>query len=260
MPHITANGIRIHYRFDGPEDAPVLMLSNSLGTTLEMWDAQLPALSRDFRVLRYDTRGHGQSEVPAGEYSIEQLGRDVVGLLDALGLEQVHFCGLSIGGLTGQWLGLNAPQRLRRLVVANTAARIGNTEGWNARIAQVGQGGMAEVAAGAVARWFTPEFVRREPAAVETVRQQLLATAPAGYAGGCAAVRDADFRSALTRLRLPLLVVAGLQDPVTTPEDARFIATAVAGARQAALAAAHLSNIEARMGFDAAVLGFLGAA
>jgi 3-oxoadipate enol-lactonase / 4-carboxymuconolactone decarboxylase len=259
MPHITANGIRIHYRFDGPEDAPVLMLSNSLGTTLEMWDAQLPALSRDFRVLRYDTRGHGQSEVPAGEYSIEQLGRDVVGLLDALGLEQVHFCGLSIGGLTGQWLGLHAPQRLRRLIVANTAARIGNAETWNARIALVGEKGMAEVADGAVGRWFTKDYAQAEPALVAAVRRQLLQTPPAGYIGGCAAVRDADFRASLRQIRLPMLIIAGNQDPVTTTADARFIAAAVSGARLVNLPAAHLSNIEARAGFNVALLGFLDA-
>jgi 3-oxoadipate enol-lactonase / 4-carboxymuconolactone decarboxylase len=259
MPHTTANGIGLHYRFDGPDNAPVLMLSNSLGTTLEMWDAQLPALAGRFRVLRYDTRGHGRSEAPPGDYSVEQLGRDVVGLLDVLGLERVHFCGLSVGGLTGQWLGLHAPQRLQRLIIANTAARIGDADGWNTRIALVRARGMAEVADGAVSRWFTEGFARRETAAVEAVRQQLLGTAPAGYNGGCAAVRDADFRSGVQRIRLPLLVIAGIHDPVTTPADARFIADAVAGARLVELPAAHLSNIEAQAQFDVAVQDFLDA-
>ena len=263
MPYVLANGLRLHYRFDvradGAEDAPVLLLSNSLGTSLEMWDAQLPAFTRHFRVLRYDTRGHGRSEVPPGEYSVEQLGRDVLGLLDALGLEQVNFCGLSIGGLTGQWLGLHAPQRLLRLVVCNTAAKIGVAETWNARIALVRDKGMAEVAPGAIGRWFTVPFAQREPAAVEAVRQQLLATPAEGYSGGCAAVRDADFRSALSALKVPLLSVAGSADAVTTVADGRFVADGVADGRLVELPAAHLSNIEARPLFDAAVLAFLGA-
>lgn len=258
MPHLLANGVHLHYRLDGPEDAPVLVLSNSLGTTLSMWDAQMPALARHFRVLRYDLRGHGASDAPPGDYSVEQLGRDVLGLLDALGLERVHFCGLSIGGLTGQWLGLHAPQRLLRLIVCNTAAKIGAADGWNARIAQVRTSGMADVAAGAVARWFTPAFVTREPEAVAAVHAQLLQTPPDGYIGGCAAVRDADFRGALAMLRVPLLVIAGRQDPVTTTADGRAIAATVANGRLVELSAAHLSNIEARASFDAAVLDFLG--
>jgi 3-oxoadipate enol-lactonase/4-carboxymuconolactone decarboxylase len=259
MPHVLANGLRLHYRFDGPEDAPVLLFSNSLGTSLEMWDAQLPAFTRHFRVLRYDSRGHGQSEAPAGEYSIEQLGRDVLGLLDALDLQQVHFCGLSIGGLTGQWLGLHAPQRLHRLVISNTAARIGVAETWNARIALVHDKGMAEVAPGAITRWFTAPFVQREGGAVEAVRQQLLATSAIGYAGGCAAVRDADFRQSLPALKLPLLCITGSADATTTVADGRFVADSVAGAQLVELPAAHLSNIEARAQFDAAVLSFLDA-
>lgn len=257
MPQVQANGSRLHYRIDGPAQAPVLMLSNSLGTSLAMWDAQIPAFARCFRVLRYDVRGHGASEVPPGEYGIEQLGRDALGLLDALGLEQVHFCGLSVGGLTGQWLGLNAPQRLHKLVICNTAARIGSAETWDARIALVKERGMAEVAPGAIGRWFTAAFTQLEPAAVEAVRGQLLATPPAGYAGACAAVRDADFRTLLPALKPPLLVIAGRHDPVTTVDDGRFIAGAVPGARLVELPAAHLSNIEARAPFDAAVLEFL---
>lgn len=258
MPHVQANGVRLHYRLDGPAQAPVLLLSNSLGTSLAMWDAQIPAFARRFRVLRYDVRGHGASDVPPGEYDIEQLGRDALGLLDALELEKVHFCGLSVGGLTGQWLALNAPQRLHKLVICNTAAKIGTAETWNARIALVQDRGMTEVAPGAIGRWFTAAFAELEPAAVAAVRSQLLATPPAGYASACAAVRDADFRAQLPALKVPLLVVAGIHDPVTTVEDARFIAGSVPGARLAELPAAHLSNIEARERFDAVVLDFLG--
>ncbi|MGH8447046.1 MAG: 3-oxoadipate enol-lactonase [Solimonas sp.] len=262
MPHVHANGIRLHYRYDerldGARDAPVLLLSNSLGTTLAMWDAQIPAFSRHFRVLRYDTRGHGGSDAPAGDYRIEQLGGDVLGLLDALGLERVHFCGLSVGGLTGQWLGLHAPERLQGLIVSNTAAKIGTADGWNARIAQVREHGMSDVAAGAIARWFTAGFAARDPQAVSAVHAQLLGTSADGYCGGCAAVRDADFRAALPALALPLLVIAGRHDPVTTVADGRALAASVANGRLAEISGAHLSNIEARAAFDATVLTFLG--
>lgn len=257
MPQIQINGSTLNYRVDGAEEAPVLVLSNSLGTTLGMWDAQLPALTPHFRVLRYDTRGHGGSQLPGSPCSIEQLGQDVLDLLDALGVAQAGFCGLSIGGLTGQWLALNAPQRFTRMVICNTAAKIGTAESWNARIDLVNQSGMAEVAAGALGRWFTPGFVAAQPAAVESVRQQLLGTSAAGYVAACAAVRDADFRADLSRLDLPLLVIAGKADPVTTVVDAQAIVDAVPGAKLVALDAAHLSNIEARPAFDAAVLEFL---
>ncbi len=257
MPHIQANGIRLHYRLDGPEQAPVLVFSNSLGASLEMWDAQLPAFTRHFRVLRYDIRGHGQSEAPLGEYGIEQLGRDVLGLLDALNLAKVSFCGLSVGGLTGQWLALNAPERFDRIVICNTAAKIGVADTWDARIALVKDKGMAEVAPGAITRWFTPGFIESSPAVVDAVRRQLLDTPAAGYASACAVVRDADFRVELARIRLPLLVVAGTQDPVTTVADAQFIVESVPGASLVTLPAAHLSNVEAPALFQRAVLGFL---
>ncbi|NKF23752.1 bifunctional 3-oxoadipate enol-lactonase/4-carboxymuconolactone decarboxylase PcaDC [Solimonas marina] len=262
MPHVQANGIRLHYRFDerrdGAADAPVLVLSNSLGTTLAMWDPQIAAFTEHFRVLRYDMRGHGDSDAPDGDYSIETLGRDVVGLLDALGLQRVHFCGLSIGGLTGQWLGLHAAARLQRLIVCNTAAKIGQADGWNARIAQVRAKGMTDVAAASIGRWFTAEFVDRDPAAVDAVHRQLLSLTTPGYCGGCAAVRDADFRGALAAITVPTLVVGGRGDQVTTVADARFIAAGVADGRVAEISGAHLSNIESQAAFDAAVLRFLG--
>lgn len=257
MPQARINGSTLNYRLDGAEDAPVLVLSNSLGTTLAMWDAQLPALTPHFRVLRYDARGHSGSQLPESPCSIEQLGQDVLGLLDELGIAQAYFCGLSIGGLTGQWLAVNAPQRFTRMVICNTAAKIGTVESWNARIALVAQSGMAEVAAGALARWFTPAFVEAQPAAVEAVRQQLLGTPAAGYAAVCAAVRDADFRDRLPSVCVPLLVIAGSADPVATAADAQAIVDAVPDAQLVVLDAAHLSNIEAQTAFDRAVLAFL---
>jgi 3-oxoadipate enol-lactonase len=262
MPFVTVHGHRCRYRFDGPERAPVLILSNSLGTTLEMWDAQLPELGQCLRLLRYDTRGHGQSEVTPvganGGYTAELLGQDVLALADALALPRFAFCGLSMGGLIGQWLGVHAGNRLSHLVLCNTAAKIGTAEGWNARISSVLGSGMAETASGAIGRWFTPEFAAAEPAQVEVVRQQLLSSPPAGYAANCAAVRDADFREQLGQIQAPVLFVAGTRDPVTTVADAEAVVAAIPDATLLPLEAAHLSNIGARADFDAALRRFLG--
>jgi len=262
MPLVTVNGHRCRYQFDGPEQAPVLVLSNSLGTTLEMWDAQLGGLSQSLRLLRYDTRGHGQSEVTSGGanggYTAECLGQDVLALADALGVQRFAFCGLSMGGLVGQWLGVHAGARLSHLVLCNTAAKIGTAEGWNARIASVLAAGMAETAAGAIGRWFTPEFAAAEPAQVEVLRQQLLACPPAGYAANCAVVRDADFRGLLGQIQTPVLFVAGTRDPVTTMADGEAVVAALPNAQLMALEAAHLSNIGARAAFDAALRRFIG--
>ncbi len=262
MALIEVNGHRCRYQLDGADGAPTLVLSNSLGTTLEMWDANIPALTgAGLRVLRYDTRGHGESQITApganGGYDVALLGQDVLALTEALGLIQFSYCGLSMGGLIGQWLGVNAGLRLHKLVICNTAARIGNADGWNARIASVTASGMAETAAGAIGRWFTPEFAAAEAAQVEVVRQQLLGCDPYGYAHNCAAVRDADFRAQLAQIRQPLLFVTGTKDPVTTVADAEPVVAGVADGRLVALEAAHLSNIGARAAFDAAVTGFL---
>src|SRR5438067_2664831 len=155
MPFVDVAGVKIHYRIDGPDQAPVVLLSNSLGADLAMWDAQMPALATRYRVLRYDARAHGQSNAPPGRYTIEQLARDVIAILDALAVDRVRFCGLSMGGMIGQWLALHAPNRLEQLVLANTAAKIGTDETWNARIDAVRRGGMAAIADGVLARWFT---------------------------------------------------------------------------------------------------------
>ena len=256
---IQVNGIRVHYRFDGPETAPVLVLSNSLGTTLDMWGAQIPAFSQHFRVLRYDTRGHGGTEVSPGPYRIDQLGNDVIGLLDALSLDRVHFCGISMGGLIGQWLGVHAPHRLNRLVVSNTAARIGTAEGWQARAKLVREQGMAEVAAGALGRWFTEDFAKRAPEQIDPPLSQLRQSPPAGYAACCDALAVADLRDEIARIPVPVLAVTGSADPVTSPADACFIAERVPGAQWAELPASHLSNIEAADAFNHAILAFLQA-
>lgn len=258
MPVIDVNDIRLRYRLDGPESAPVLVLSNSLGTTLEMWSPQIPRFAEAFRVLRLDTRGHGQSAAPPGEYSVGQLGRDVTALMDALGIARAHFCGLSMGGLTGVWLGVHAPERVERLVLCNTAARIGDREGWNARIATVRGDGMEPIAAAAPGRWFTEGFCARAPEAVAQVQDQLRNTSAAGYAGCCAALRDADLRPQLSRIAAPTLVIAGSHDVATPPAVGRALADGIEGARYLELDAAHLSNIEQAEAFTDAVLSFLG--
>src|SRR6185436_3144932 len=177
--------VTLRYRLDGPAGAPVLVLSNSLGTTLSMWDLQVPALSRTFRVLRYDTRGHGESSNGKEPCTIERLGRDVVGLLDGLGIDHAHFCGLSMGGAIGMWLGIHAPQRFHRLALCNTAAKIGTEERWAARIAAVRGGGMAAIVDTVIGVWFTPGFISRDPAAVAKIRMQLERTSPDGYVAAC---------------------------------------------------------------------------
>jgi 3-oxoadipate enol-lactonase len=257
MSSIEINGNKVRYRLDGAADAPVLILSNSLGTTLQMWDVQMPALTPHFRVLRYDTRGHGGSHTTPGEYSAELLGHDVLSLADALDIGSFSYCGLSMGGAIGQWLGLNVGPRLKKLVLCNTAAKIGTADSWNARIDTVRRDGMNEVAAGAIARWFTPEFAAAEPQQVEVVRQQLLGCDPAGYAANCAVVRDADFRGQLSAIKAPLLFIAGARDPVTSVADGEAVVNEVPGSRLIALEAAHLSNIGAREAFDSALIGFL---
>jgi 3-oxoadipate enol-lactonase len=258
MAFTQISGARFHYRLDGAADAPAIVLSNSLGTNLNMWDAQIPALAERFRVLRYDSRGHGLSEVTPSPYTIAGLAQDVVGLLDALQVPTAHYCGISVSGLIGQWLGVNAAKRFKSVTLCNTAARIGSTDGWNSRIAAVRESGIAPIANGVVARWFTEDFAKREPTWVEGARQMLLRTPPEGYAATCAALRDEDLREQVARVTLPTLVISGAHDAAVTAVDGRFLAGKIPGAQYLELNAAHLSNIEAADAFTAALLNFLG--
>ncbi|WP_020655304.1 3-oxoadipate enol-lactonase [Massilia niastensis] len=258
MPAIDVDGARLHYRTDGPAGAPCVVLSNSLGTDLSMWDAQAEALAADYVVLRYDTRGHGQSSAGDAAVDIARLGRDVLALLDHLGIERAAFCGISMGGVTGQWLGIHAPQRLTRLVLANTAARIGTAEGWAARAQQVRRDGMAAIADGAAARWFSPGFIEREPATVARMVGRLRQQHPAGYAACCDALADADLRQQIAGIAVPALVVAGAYDPVTTVADGAYLRDTIPAARLEQLPASHISNVEAGAQFSALLRGFLG--
>ena len=257
MPHAIIDGCRLHYRLDGPEDGPPLLLSHALGVDLEMWEPQVGRLARRFRVLRYDHRGHGGSDAPAGPYSLDRLGQDAVGLLDALGIARTDVVGLSLGGMVALWLGIHASDRVGRLMPSCTTAYAGGGTIWDPRIEAVRRDGMAALVDGVIGRWFSPGFRERAPEAVDGIRRKLLATSPEGYAGTCAAIRDMDQRDAIGRIRAPMLVLSGTQDQGTPPERGQEIAAALPGARFLALDAAHIANIEQADAFTAAVEDFL---
>src|SRR5512142_2758211 len=254
---IDAPGARLHYRLDGPVDSPLVILANSLGTTLTMWDGQITALTRSFRVLRFDMRGHGASSVSGEPGDVPRLGRDGLLLMDRVQATPALFLGLSLGGMVGLWLGVHAPQRLEKLVLSNTAAVIGSRLGWNARIDLVARDGMEGVADAVIGVWVTHEFHARKPASVERLRQMLLSTSRAGYIAGCAAVRDTDLTGSVASVRVPTLIITGEFDSVTPPSAGRWLAEKIEGAEVVELEAAHLSNIEAESGFNERLLGFL---
>jgi 3-oxoadipate enol-lactonase len=247
-----------HHRLDGPADAPVVVLSNSLGSTLEMWAPQVAPLTQRFRLLRYDHRGHGRSEVPPGPYTIGELAGDVLELLDSLGLDRVSFCGLSMGGMIGMRLAAEAPARVDRLVLSCTSAHLPPPELWVERAATARGGGIGELADGAMERWFTPAFRAEQPDTVARIREQVATTPAEGYAACCEAIRDWDFRDRLGTIEAPTLVIAAAHDPSTPPEHGEAIARAIPGAGMRILpGAAHLANVERPETFTEAVLAHL---
>ncbi|MBC9247675.1 3-oxoadipate enol-lactonase [Paracoccus sp. 11-3] len=258
MPYLTLPTHRLHYRIDGPAgDRPWLTLCNSLGTDMQMWDAQVEGLAREFRILRYDRRGHGLSSAPPPPYSLADLGADVLTLLDTLAIERTHFCGLSIGGLTAQWLAINAGARLDRIVVCATAARIGTPEGWDARIAEVQQNGLNAQLAATEERWFTPDFRQRRPKAVEAILTSFAATSTDGYLGACAALACADLRDGMDQITRPLLAISGADDPVCPPANLAAIAQGARDGRHLILPGRHIVNVESATRFNAALTDFL---
>lgn len=257
MAFANLNDGRIHYELAGAPNSPALVFSNSLGTNFSMWNLQAAALLDKARILRYDTRGHGQSSVTPGPYSIEQLGRDVLALLDSLKIGRFAFCGLSMGGLIGQWLGLNAGTRLTKLVLCSTGAKIGSPETWNARIGAVRERGMKSISQAVVERWYTQGFREKSPEIAERTRAMVESTPSEGYIACCQAIRDADLREAIAAIRVPTLVISGTHDPATPPADGRFIAERIPGGRYLELDAAHLSNIEDERRFTPAVSDFI---
>jgi len=258
LPFANVNGTRLFYRLEGRIGRPLLILSHSIGTDNGMWAPQAADLLPHFQILRYDTRGHGASDAPAGEYSIEMLGRDVLGLADALGIKQFAFCGLSLGGAIGQWLGIHSAERLTHLILANTSPQFGPSSNWESRIKMVREGGMRAIVDMAMNRFFSPDTLARDDVFASAVRDVLLATDATGYVGCCAALRDVDNRESLRQIRVPTLVIAGDRD-VSTPWEGHgeILAHEISGARVVRLPAAHLSNLERSRSFTASLLDFL---
>lgn len=260
MDHQVRSGnAAISYDIDGPADGAPLLLINSIASTRELWARQLPALSKAHRVVRYDARGHGRSSVPPGDYTVEDLGRDALAILDDIGAASAHVCGISLGGLTAQWLGVHAADRVRSLVLANTAARVGSAESWTERMALVRRDGMSAVAALTIPRWFSPEFTERDPDTVHAFRSMIQSIPQEGYLGCCAALRDADLRDDIAAIRCPTLVIASTADAATPAEGLAFIRERVQGASMVTVDSRHMSNIECAEQFTAAVLDFLDA-
>ena len=258
MPFVTVNNTRSFYRLEGAAGLPVLVLSHSIGTDHAMWAPQVAALLPYFQVLRYDTRGHGASDAPKGAYSIELLGRDALGLADMLKIDRFAFCGLSLGGAIGQWLGFHAAGRLTALILANTSPQFGPRSNWETRIKMVNEGGMAAIVDMVMQRFFSAETLARSDGSANSIKHLLLATDPAGYAGCCAALRDVDNRQSLGQIRVPTLVISGDRD-VSTPWEghSEILAREIPGAQAVRLPAAHLSNLERPQSFTAALLDFL---
>jgi 3-oxoadipate enol-lactonase len=260
MEHAVRGGdATISYEVDGDPTDPVLLLINSIGSTRDMWARQMPAFTSTWRVIRYDARGHGASSVPPGPYTLDQLGRDALAILDDVGVAAAHVCGISLGGMTAQWLALNAASRVQSLVLANTAARIGTIESWTDRISLVHEKGMSAVADLAMERWFTPAFHQRNPDTVRAFRAMVQNCAAEGYLGCCAALRDADLQDRISSISAPTLLIASTADTATPPEGLDFIRERVTSARLVTLDSAHLSNVECAEEFTAAVMDFLKA-
>lgn len=236
--------IDVSHEIAGPDDGAPLVLSNSLGSTTAMWAPQVPSLAERLRVIRYDHRGHGGSPVPPAPYELDDLGADAVRLLDRLGLERVHWCGLSLGGMVGMWMAINAPERIDRLVLCCTSARLGPPEMWAQRAATVRADGVEAIADAGLERWLTADFRAHEPAATAKVRAMLVATPDEGYAACCGVIERMDLLPELDTVRAPTLVIAGRHDPATPPEHAERIVAGIPGARLELVDAAHLATIE----------------
>ncbi|KGT46430.1 3-oxoadipate enol-lactonase [Acinetobacter sp. HR7] len=257
MPTFTSNDAQINYQTFGDASKPALVFSNSLGTKYSMWQPQIEHFQQDYYVICYDTRGHGASSAPQGPYSLEQLGQDVVNLLDHLNIAKAAFCGISMGGLTGQWLAIHKPERFSEVIVCNTAAKIGQEQAWQDRAALVREQGLAPIAATAASRWFTDPFIQSNPAVVAELSNDLGAGSPEGYANCCEALAKADVREQLSSIQIPVLIIAGQQDPVTTVTDGQFMQQRIANSQLFEINASHISNIEQPEAFNQAVQTFL---
>jgi 3-oxoadipate enol-lactonase len=259
MPMIDADGCPLYVEIEGNETAPALMLSNSLGTNLRMWDDQAAEWAKHFRLVRYDRRGHGNSGVPDGPYTMERLGKDVLAILDALKIKKTNWCGLSMGGMVGQWLGANAPDRVEKLVLSNTNSYYADKAPWIDRIKFVQENGLEALVDANMQRWFTDGFRQRAPQVIARMKQMFVATKIPGYVGCCEAIRDMDFRDSNPRITAPTLVIVGAQDPATPPSAGEIIQKTIKGAKLVSLDAAHISNMEQPKQYAETVLNFLRA-
>jgi len=258
MPIANAkDGCPINYQVEGPASAPALMLCNSLGTDLHMWDEQAAVWSKQLRLIRYDRRGHGKSGVPKGPYTMDMLGRDALAVADAAGAKTFNWCGLSMGGMVGQWLGANAPERIERLVLSNTSCYFPDKTAWNDRLKFVREKGVAALAGPNMERWFTNGFRERSPVTIARMIEMFVATPLEGYIGCGEAVRDMDHRDLLPKIKAPTLVIIGRHDPATTPEAGEYIRNHIPGAAHVVLDAAHISNIEQSAAYASTVVDFL---
>jgi 3-oxoadipate enol-lactonase len=257
MPMIDADGCLLNVSVEGRDGGPTLMLSNSLGCTLQMWEPQMKALTQVFRVIRHDRRGHGKSGVPAGPYSMERFGRDVLAILDDLNIEKVHWCGLSMGGMVGQWLGARAPERINKIILANTACYYADPTNWDNRIKAVKEGGIKAVTDTVIASWLSADFREREPQITANMKAMLVASPVQGYLACCEALRTLDQRELLPRIKSPTLVIAGRHDTATPIAAGELIRSKIPGASLTILDAAHISNVEQPHAFTDAVVGFL---
>lgn len=252
--------VELHAEVTGRADGPALLLAGPIGSTVSIWDSALPALAERYRVIRYDHRGHGGSPVPAGPYTIDDLGVDVLALLDRLGVQRAHYCGVSMGGMVGLWLAAHAPDRVDRLVGCCTSARLGPPQMWAERAAAVRAAGTAAIVAAVLGRWFTPDFAAARPDVLDRVRAMIESIPPEGYAGCCAAIEQMDLVPVLGRVRAPTLVIAGADDPSTPPEHGAQIAAGVPGARLVVLpAVAHMPIVQQPDAVTDLVLGHLAA-
>jgi len=258
--HVKTASITTHCELSGPKNAPVVMLSHSLGSNLHMWDPQMAALEGRFRVLRYDTRGHGGSDVPEGAYTLEQLVTDARDLLDALAIEKVHFVGLSMGGMIAQGFALSHTERLDRLVLCDTSAFMPPEAQpiVQDRIDTARKEGLATLVDSTLARWFTADYLRQKGSGVDTIRSTFLASSPAGYIGCTEAIRRLNYLGDLARIRRPTLIMVGAEDPGTPVAASQAIHERIAGSKLVILpSASHLSNIEQAQSFNSALTAFL---
>lgn len=244
MPIFEKKDVTINYETFGNKDKPALIFSNSLGTTYQMWQPQIPELQNDYFIIGYDTRGHGASSAPMGPYSLDQLGQDVINLLDHLEIDKAFFCGISMGGMTGQWLAIHYTNRFHHLMLCNTAAKIGNEIAWSDRAQLVRAQGLDSIAETAATRWFTSSFIANNPNIITQLSNALAAGSAEGYASCCEALSLADTREQLKAINVPITVIAGSEDPITNIADGQYMVDNIPNAILDTINASHISNIE----------------